>query len=64
MSDAYQQRNLLRLKEVLALYPISRTSWYDGVKMGLYPQPVRLGKKTVAWRASEIEAAINQLDTK
>lgn len=64
MSDAYQQRNLLRLKEVLALYPISRTSWYDGVKMGLYPQPVRLGKKTVAWRASEIEAAINQLNAK
>ncbi len=64
MSDAYKQRNLLRLKEVLALYPISRTSWYDGVKMGLYPQPVRLGKKTVAWRASEIEAAINQLNAK
>jgi predicted DNA-binding transcriptional regulator AlpA len=46
------------------MYPISRTSWYEGVKLGLYPQPLRLGKKTVAWSAQEIEAAINALNKK
>ncbi|WP_291932491.1 AlpA family phage regulatory protein [Limnohabitans sp.] len=64
MNTSKHTRNLLRLKDVLAVYPISRTSWYDGVKLGLYPQPLRLGKKTVAWNAQEIEAAINALNKK
>lgn len=64
MSTSKYTRNLLRLKDVLAVYPISRTSWYEGVKMGLYPQPLRLGKKTVAWNAQEIEAAIHALNKK
>jgi prophage regulatory protein len=64
MKTSKYTRNLLRLKDVLAVYPISRTSWYEGVKLGLYPQPLRLGKKTVAWNAQEIEAAINALNKK
>jgi len=64
MQSTHYNRTLLRLKDVLAIYPISRTSFYDGIKLGLYPQPLRLGKKTVAWRAHEIEAAIDALNKK
>ena len=53
---------LLRLREVLKRYPISRTSWYAGVRLGLYPAPLRLGKRTVAWRESEIEQMIRALN--
>lgn len=51
--------SLLRLNEVLKRIPISRTSLYDGVKLGLYPAPIRIGKRTVAWRESEINAWIS-----
>jgi prophage regulatory protein len=64
MQSTQYERTLLRLKDVLAIYPISRTSFYDGMKMGLYPKPLRLGKKTVAWRAQEMEAAIDALNKK
>lgn len=47
---------LLRLPEVLKRLSISRTNWYDGIKLGLYPEPVRLGKRTVTWRESDIVA--------
>ena len=50
---------LLRIHEVLQRVPISRTSLYDGIKLGLYPAPVRVGKRTVAWRESEIIELIN-----
>lgn len=50
---------LLRLDEVLRRYPVSRTSWYDGIKLGMYPSPVRLGKRTVAWRECDIDALIS-----
>jgi prophage regulatory protein len=50
---------LLRIDEVLRRIPISRASLYEGISLGLYPRPVRIGKRTVAWRASEIAATIN-----
>ena len=53
---------LLRLPEVLKRFPVSRTSWYDGIDLGLYPAPLRLGKRTVAWRASDIERVIRNLN--
>ena len=32
------------------LIPISRSSWWQGVKIGTYPRPVKLGPRTTAWR--------------
>jgi len=52
------RERLLRIREVLQRLPISRTSLYDGIKVGLYPAPVRIGKRTVAWRESEIDRLI------
>jgi len=51
---------LLRLKEVLRLVPVSRATWYRGMKLGHYPQPVRLGSNVVAWRLSDIEKLIRE----
>lgn len=28
---------LLRLRDVLAIFPVSRSAWYEGVKDGRYP---------------------------
>lgn len=53
---------LLRLKDVLRRYPVCRSNWYDGVRTGIYPAPVRLGKRTVAWRQREIEKAIQEMN--
>ena len=42
------------------LIPVSRSAWWAGVKTGTYPQPVKLGARTTVWRASDIQAFINQ----
>ncbi len=52
---------LLRLPEVLKIFPVSKSTWWDGIKSGKYPQPVRLSPRTVAWRADEIRQLINSL---
>lgn len=44
-----------------ALIPISRTSFLNGVKSGKYPKPVKLGERSVAWRADDIRALIEKL---
>ncbi|NTV69876.1 MAG: AlpA family phage regulatory protein [Azonexaceae bacterium] len=47
-----------RLPQVLAAYPVSKSTWWAGVKTGRYPKPVKLGPRTTAWRVSDIRALI------
>ncbi|MBP3974249.1 helix-turn-helix transcriptional regulator [Pseudoxanthomonas spadix] len=48
----------LRLPQVLALFPVSRSTWWAGVRSGRYPQPFKLGERTTAWRAEDIRELI------
>lgn len=41
-----------------ALIPVSKSSWWKGVKAGRYPQPVKLGPRTTAWKIADIRALI------
>jgi len=37
-----------------AILPISKSSFWAGVREGRFPKPVKLGKRTTCWRVSEI----------
>lgn len=50
----YHPDGFLRLPQVLALYPVSRSEWYQGIKEGRYPAGIKLGRRAVAWRCSSI----------
>ena len=44
-----------------ALIPVSKSTWWDGVKKGRYPQPVRsLGARITAWRVEDIRDLITR----
>ena len=43
---------------VPALIPVSRSTWWAGVKSGRYPQPVKLGPRITAWRVEDIRRLI------
>ena len=45
---------LYRLPKVLEILSISKSKWWQGIKDGHYPQPVKLGPRTTAWRARDI----------
>jgi predicted DNA-binding transcriptional regulator AlpA len=49
---------LLRLPTVLKLYPVGKTTWWNGVRSGKFPSPVRLGERLVAWKATDILALV------
>ena len=38
--------------------PVSKSTWWAGVKSGRYPKPVKLGPRITAWRAEDIRALI------
>lgn len=51
---------LVRLPEVRFLTGLGKSSIYDAVKAGTFPQAVRVTEYAVAWRKSEIDAWIAQ----
>jgi len=53
---------LLRLKHVLEIIPVSKSSWWAGVKEGKYPASVKCGSSTF-WRFSDISTLVNQISS-
>lgn len=47
-------------KDAPAIIPVSRSSWWAGVREGRFPKPVKLGKRTTAWRVTDIRALIEK----
>lgn len=44
-----------------AVIPVSKSTWWAGVKSGRYPQPVRtLGARITAWNVKDILALIER----
>ena len=47
---------LIRLPDVLRIYPVSRALWWQGIKDGVYPKPVHLSERCRAWRLGDVLA--------
>lgn len=54
------REGFVRLPQILAVYPISRSGWWAGVKAGKFPSSVKLGPRTTAWRAADIRRLLEQ----
>jgi prophage regulatory protein len=43
------------------LIPISKSSWWNGIRAGIYPEPVRtFGKRMSLWRVEDIRKLTNK----
>ncbi len=45
-----------------ALIPVSKSTWWAGVKTGRYPSPVKLSPRCTAWRVEDIRTLIRNMD--
>jgi len=61
MNSFNQSKVLLRLPQVLERFPVSKSKWWAGVRLGDYPQPIRLGSRCTMWRAEDIDKLIDEL---
>ena len=51
----------LRLPQVLTIFPISKSAWWEGCRTGRYPKPIKLGPRTTVWKAEDIAALMERL---
>jgi len=55
----FPQTGLVRLSQILAPYgpiPVSKSTWWKGVKDGRFPKPQKLGPRTTVWIVEDIRA--------
>jgi predicted DNA-binding transcriptional regulator AlpA len=51
----------LRLPQVLAIIPISKSVWWEGCRTGRFPKPIKLGPRTTAWKTEDVAALVQRL---
>ncbi len=51
----------LRLPQILAIFPISKSTWWEGCRTGRFPKPIKLSLRTTVWKAEDIATLINRL---
>ena len=61
MNKDMKLEGFLRLPEVLAIIPVSKTAWWDGIKQGRYPRGVKLAPRTTAWPVADIRKLVEEL---
>jgi len=65
------ETGLLRLAQIIgnakagipAIIPVSRSKWYEGIQEGTYPESVKIGVRSVAWRVEDIRALLESFRT-
>ena len=59
--DGLPEAGFVRLRAIIAPngpIPVSKSTWWAGVKDGRFPKPVKLGPRTTAWRVEDIRRLI------
>ena len=70
MTGTLPEFGFVRVKQIIgdpkahppipAVIPVGRSTWWAGVKSGRYPQSIKLGPRTTAWRVEDIRRLIDE----
>jgi predicted DNA-binding transcriptional regulator AlpA len=57
-SRSLPTEGFVRLPQILEVFPVSRATWWNGVRDGRFPKAHKLTPKTTAWKVEDIRALI------
>lgn len=57
----FPEVGFVRLPQVLAAFPISKSAWWLGVKSGRYPPSYKLSPNVTAWKADDVRALLERV---
>lgn len=58
-----ENEKLLRLADVEIVVGLKKSSLYNLINEGRFPKPVKLGKRAVRWRYSDLQKFISHLSS-
>jgi predicted DNA-binding transcriptional regulator AlpA len=65
LTHSLPTEGFVRLASILAPLgpiPVGRSAWWAGVKIGRFPQPVKLGPRTTIWKVEDIRKLITTVE--
>jgi len=65
MNDNYcdlKDHRYLRLKSVLEIIPVSRSTWYLWIQRGIAPKPKKMSLRVAAWKIQDIRNLLEEID--
>jgi len=66
MNSDFPRTGLVRVSQITkpnGPLPISKSSWWAGVRSGRYPAAIKLGPRTTCWEAAKVRALFENLPT-
>lgn len=54
------ETGFVRLSTILKIIPVSKSTWWAGIKSGRYPKSVKLGTRITAWHVDDIRNLITR----
>ena len=54
------ETGFIRLPVILKIFPVGRSTWFEGVKESRFPKPIKIGVRTTAWKVEDIRALIEK----
>ena len=48
-------------KNIQPIIPVSKSAWWDGVKRGIYPKPIKLYQNMTVWRSDDIQKLVDDI---
>lgn len=60
MFDLLPETGYVRLPVVLKVFPVSKSTFWAGIKTGKYPAGVKLSERVTAWRVEDIRALLKE----
>jgi len=55
------QEGFVRLPQVLHVLGIGKTTFWEGIKTGRFPAPIKLGPRTSVWKVEDIRNLISRI---
>lgn len=58
-ANEFPQTGFVRLSQILSPagpIPVSKSSWWLGIRDGRFPAPIKIGPRTTVWRVEDIRA--------
>lgn len=50
-----------RKRGIQPLIPVGRTTWWNGVKEGRYPKPIKLSERVTVWKRADIMGLLENI---
>ena len=62
MDNRFPEPGFSRAKDILAVFPVSRSLWYQAVAEGRIERPTKLGARAVAWPNKYLNQLLTRLE--